>query len=262
MATSTANAAEERAEPSEEALSYWDEGESRPFVSALGSLGAVSALTVAGGYGKPHWTWGGVEVTGLSTFEFAMLSVGPRLALVLGDLTLKRRWTWAYVHRFLAAQPSYDADDLEVQRGTPARYEAWDLDLWGVFPLPHGFGQYDFGGTYVSGVPSDGTVFEEYNRIVMPNGWLWYARFGLGALLIDDRLGAGVLGELLVVPDRDNTWRLGPSLSFQATDHLCLLAVYTVPLSSPDELGAWLGAWGTLEARYAWASGEPRPAFP
>ena len=44
----------------------------RPFVSLAPAPGLVSMLDVAAGYGKPHWLWGGVEASGVT-------SVGERV---------------------------------------------------------------------------------------------------------------------------------------------------------------------------------------
>jgi hypothetical protein len=241
---------------------YWDEGEFRPFVSGALALGAVSSLEVAGGYGQPFWIWGGVEGTALTTFDFGMLSIGPRVSLVVVDLSLKRRINQTYAHGFLPEQESYSGSFVEDDHGPTIDYGAWDASLNGLFPTPGGIGVYELAATRVDGVPDDRDLFEEWQRVVMRHDWVYVVRLGWNALLLRERLAAGALGEFLTTEDRGNTWRVGPMIDYRFTDHLSATLVYTVPVASPDSLGAWTGSWGTLRLRYALATGEPRPAFP
>jgi len=241
---------------------YWERGEVRPFVSLAPALGAISSLEVAGGYGKPHWMWGGVEATALTSWEFGAVSAGPRLAFIVADLSLKRRQTWSYTHNFLPRLQAYDADDVEDGGDESAVYGAWDLSLNGLVPTPIGVGLYELAGTFVDGVPPNRDLLEEWQRVVVRGNSIVVARAGFAFWLIEDELSAGVLGEWLSAEGRGQTWRLGPLVDWAATDHLSLSAVYTVPISSPDDLGAWVGAWGTLRVRYAWASGEQQSRFP
>ena len=91
---------------------------------------------------------------------------------------------------------------------------------------------------------------------------VYVVRLGYSALLLQDRLAAGALGEFLTTEDRGDTWRVGPMLDYRFTDHFSATLVYTVPAASPDSLGPWTGSWGTVRVRYALATGEARPAFP
>lgn len=241
---------------------YWDEGEFRPFVSAALSVGAVSQLEVAAGYGQPFWIWAGVEGSAVTTIDFGAFTIGPRVSLVVADLSLKRRYNFTYAHGFLPQQDSYTGDDIEDDHGPSMEYGAWDASLNGIFPTPGGFGLYELGATRVDGVPDDRDLFEEWQRVVMRHEWVYIVRLGWNALLLEDRLAAGVLGEFLTTEDRGNTWRVGPMLDYRFTDHFSATLVYTVPVASPDSLGPWTGSWGTLRVRYAIATGEARPAFP
>jgi hypothetical protein len=250
-------------EPDEETTSlYWDQGEFRPFVSAALALGAVSSLEVAGGYGQPFWIWAGVEGTALTTFDFGMLSIGPRVSLVVVDLSLKRRIDQTYSHGYLPQQDSYSGSFVEDDHGPNIDYGAWDASLNGLFPTPGGFGVYELAATRVDDIPDNRDLFEEWHRVVMRERWVYAVRLGWSALAFRERLAAGALGEFLTTEDRGNTWRVGPMLDYRFTEHLSATLVYTVPVASPDSLGPWTGSWGTLRLRYALATGEPRPAFP
>jgi hypothetical protein len=242
--------------------SYWESGETRAFVAAAPQLGAVSSLELNAGYGKPYFIWGGLEGSALTTFDFGMLAVGPRVSALVVDVSLKRRWNQAYSHGFLPRRDSYTGAFVEGEHGAAAAYEAWDFSLGGFFPSFHGFGLYEFAATRVEGVPADRDLFEEWHRVVMSKDWVYAVRLGLALQLLDKKLAAGVLGEWLTTGDRGSTWRVGPLVDYQFTDHLSAGLVYTVPVSSPDSLGAWTGSWGTLRVRYTWASAESRPAFP
>ncbi len=206
--------------------------------------------------------WGGLEATGIAGPDFASLAAGPRLAFIVADLSLKRRRTWAHEHRFLTRQESYDADDLDSGDGAPSKYGAWDLSLSGLIPTPIGFGVYELAGTFVDGVPSGYDLFEEYQTVVVRGDSIFVVRAGFAFWLIRDKLVAGALGEWLSPEGREQTWRAGPLVNWTLTDHLSADLVYSLPVSSPDDLGLWSGAWGTARLRYTWASGEEKPAFP
>jgi hypothetical protein len=259
----TVGARAEEPAPSEPSPYYWDRGQVRPFVSVAPALGAVSTVDVVLGYGKPHWMWGGLEGTGLLTPEFAAVAGGPRLAFIIADLSLKRRQSFAYSRGFLLRQQRYSADDVNDAGGAAAEYGAWDASLSGVIPTPVGFGLWELAATFVDGIPAGRDVFEEYQRVVMRgNSAVWMVRGGFAFWLVKDTAALGALGEWLSAEDRGQTWRLGPFLDWTFTDHLGLTLVVTAPVSAPDDLGLVVGSWGTLRLRYAWASGEPQPAFP
>jgi len=241
---------------------YWDRGEVRPFLSLAPSLGALSGVEVVGGYGKPHWMWGGLEAGAFTTYDFAAVSGGPRLAFIVADLSLKRRQTWAYSHGVLAPQETYDADDVENGDGEVAQYGAWDVSLGGVIPTAVGFGLYELAATFVDGVPEGQDLFEEWQRVVVRGNSIYIVRAGFAFWLLPGQLAGGALGEWLSAEDRGQTWRVGPFLDWTLTDHMSVTAVYTLPVSSPDDLGPWVGSWGILRLRYTWASGEKSPAFP
>jgi len=56
--------------------------------------------------------------------------------------------------------------------------------------------------------------------------------------------------------------RLGPAGSLTLTDHIELNLALTFAVSSPDRLGAILGAYGVAGIRYKWATGEREPKLP
>jgi hypothetical protein len=79
----------------------------------------------------------------------------------------------------------------------------------------------------------------------------------------EDALKVGVLSEFLVGTGRGKSvTRIGPLVALQLTDHLEAFGLVTFAVSSPDQLGLTLGAYGMASVRYRWASGERAPKLP
>src|SRR6266446_3233999 len=77
-------------------LSYWQDGEPRPFVASRLEVGLYAKEQLAVGYGMPYWANTTVEAFVMSTPSFAAGYVGVRGSLPFLDLRVGARDTYSY----------------------------------------------------------------------------------------------------------------------------------------------------------------------
>ncbi|MET0387768.1 MAG: hypothetical protein ABW321_17485 [Polyangiales bacterium] len=244
---------------------YWSVGKPRFFISTRTEIGAPYAKPYfSAGWGLPHWIWLGVDVNAIITTEVAETFAGLRLASPILDVSLALRDTWSFGKPFLQPRASYNAEQVFEQPGALARYLVMEGDAVLLIPLPHAALVGNVVMVDVLNMPRDRYVYEESYRLVIKNRLLFVLRMAvLARFLHENAARLGVLAEYGFNTGRSKgVWRVGPILSVQLTDHLQLNAGCTITVSSPDQLGLTLGAYGVAGVRYQWATGEARPALP
>jgi hypothetical protein len=153
---------------------------------------------------------------------------------------------------------------LSVDGREHARYLAWELELSGLVPLFGGYAIWILDLDKTVDVPSGLAVYEESNRVVIDHPlllatrWGYVYPFGKNGMF---KLGAA-LDAIWMKGRPSGVWRVGPLGLVALTDHLDLLGLATVSVSTPDDLGFILGTWAVLGLRYKWATGERSPHFP
>lgn len=233
---------------------YWADGPLRPFVAGLVDLGLSVRGKLMVGYGKPHWTWVGLELEGLSTTEMGFADVRARMALVLVDLAVSYRKTYAYRRSYLDREAHYTDGDLKG--GPKARYDSLDLWAWGLIPAGRGYVDWEFEALRVYDVPPGREVYEEWLRTPMRLPWATACRLAYAHTFMEGKLALGLMGEWLWPGARGSLYRMGPLGSFTFSPHWDVTALLTVAVHAPDDLGFYNEIWGTLRARYRFASGE------
>ena len=255
------------AEPREERpeFGYWSQGRPRWFVSTKSDLGTPYVKPYfSAGYGMPHWIWAGVDVNAISTLEFLQGYAGVRASTPILDVAFGVRDTLSFGKPFLAPAPTFTRDDVLEASGPKARYWAWEAEIVAVAPLPHAALVADFIAVRTLDVPDQAYVYEESYRAVVAKPLFAVLRVAAVArVLREDALKIGVLTEYVFGTGRDkNVIRAGPAAVLQLTDHLQALGTLTLAVSSPDNLGLALGAYGVAGLRYQWATGEAEPKAP
>jgi hypothetical protein len=244
---------------------YWSQGKPRLFLATRSELGTPYAKPyLSAGYGMPHWIWTGVDVNGIVTMDFAQAYGGVRAATPIIDLAFGLRDTWSFTRPFLSPQTSFRRSEVVDGPGRVQRYWAWEAEAVAVAPLPHSGIVADFIIVRSLDVPKGMYIYEESYRAVVKNPLFFVLRVAAVArFLNEDSFKVGVLSEYVFGTGREKpVVRLGPAGSLQLTDHLEVNAVLTLAVSSPDNLGLALGAYGVAGVRYRWATGEPDPKLP
>jgi hypothetical protein len=233
---------------------YWSTARTRVFVSGVADLGALARVRGSFGYGKPHWTWGGIEAEAVSTSEVGFGVVRARLALLIADLAIAYRHTWSYRRSFLTREQRYE--DADLRTGPLARYHSLDMWLWGVIPAGSGYVDWEFEALRVY-VPSGVDVYEEWLRTPLRPPWGTVCRLGYVHMFFDQRVSAGAIGEWVWPGPTGSVYRVGPLLSYAFGPHWDFTLLLTAVVYGPDELSFFNGLWGTARFRFKFASGEP-----
>ena len=215
---------------------------------------------LASGYGKPHWSWVGAEISPSITSSGVLEYGGLRAAFRYLDLRAGWRYVFSFSHRLLAPKESYGRDDIDTRAGPPSRYVALNGELTFSVPLLVG-GLFGLASAYgLLGVPAGMYVFEEALHTVVKPAFVARGRLGYAFTFRDLTLGA--FGEVIENPGRGQpTVRVGPSAGLQISDHLDLFATFAFVATGPDTSGLTGGDLGTLGVRYRRASGESVPAY-
>lgn len=253
LLASARGAAQEQRSPSRAFPDDWSQGKSRLFAGFSGQLGSVARSDVTLGYGKPNWTWIGVESDGQTSADMAMTRVRGRLALVVADLAVGWGRVWSYRHTTLPAQPKYRT--LTEPGRDDAGYRSMQLWLYGFLPGPHGYIDWQFDAVRVYGVPDGEAVYEELLRVVVFPPWVVAGRLGYAYQFANKRAAIGVLAEALWPGKRDDyVARIGPMFSWAFSKHLDVNVNVTTVVHSPDDLNVYENLWGAIRARYRTAT--------
>jgi hypothetical protein len=249
--------------------SHWLEGAERSFLAATFDVGFIYVRpTLILGVGQPHHRWFGLEAYAGISQSAGSEYVGLRGILPYLDARAGVRYLYAIDQYFLAPQPFYTREDIEVDLFGRSHYLAVETELRGMVPIPGGRLIAVATGYLTLGVPEDRYLFEEALKVVINPPVVWRARLGYLATIgwgteSEDQLHFGPAVEVIHNPERGAvTLRLGPLLSVPLTGHLEAMGAVMIAVSSPDQLGLAGADYGTLGLRYRWATGDPSPAFP
>jgi hypothetical protein len=242
---------------------YWELGQTRPFLAGSVDAGfPYFRPRFAAGYGRPFWSWLGVEAYP----ALALGGVGPYVgaAAAVPGLTLRAggRYFYPFSRSLLTPGDRFTRADIDLAEGPKSDYLAFEAEVAATAPLFSGSVFGVLTGIRTSGVSPDYYLFEESLRVVMKPPYVWRAR--LGYLLALSRNGAirvGAAGDLIGLPGRGEfVVRAGllasVSISAQLEAQVSLIPV----LVSPDTLGLAGGDFGQLGLRYSFATdSKPDP---
>jgi hypothetical protein len=246
-------------------LSYWDQGEARPFVASQIEVGLYVKPQISVGYGLPYWINTIAEVFAITTTSFGGVYGGIRGTLPFLDVRIGTRYTWSYHRSFLPPQAHYVSDDVTSSQGRPlAHYLSLETELTGIVPLLNGYLVPVITIYNIPNTPEGMFVFDESLRGITDPPWIMGFRLAYAHNFgRNDFIKAGVLTELVTLGGRSDTiFRMGPAAVVSITDHLTAQGTLSVVVKSPDSLGLFNGSFGVFGVAYRWATGDPHPAFP
>ncbi|AGP33476.1 hypothetical protein [Sorangium cellulosum] len=246
--------------------SYWARSAgARPFVSAVLELGVIYYRpSLALGFGKPHWSWLGIEGYASVSPSGGAEYVGLRAALPGVEIRGGARYAFSTSQYFLEPRASYTRRETELMEGPLSRYVAGEIEVSGSIPLLGGslFGVAT--GYAVLGAPEGLYLYEEALHTVMKPPYLYRARLGfMGEMDKFGELRFGAAAEVIGNPGRGSVIvRVGPMLAIALTHHLDAVGTAMVVAATPDRLGLLGADLGQLGLRYRWATGDRWPEFP
>jgi hypothetical protein len=242
---------------------YWELGRTRPFIATTVDFGVPYLKPrFMAGYGRPFWSWIGVEaypvigLSGTGQYVGAAASI-PGLTLRGGS-----RYFYPFTRTLLTPKESYTRSDISLLGGPRADYLAYEGELIGTAPLFSGSVFGVLTGYRLSLVAPGYYIFEDSLRAVMKPPYVWRARAGyLLALGRDGAIRLGGAAELIGLPGRNEfVVRGGVIASVAVSAQLEAQASLIPVLVSPDSIGLAGGDFGQLGVRYSWASSsKPDP---
>src|SRR5690606_17216614 len=130
------------------------------------------------GYGRPYWSWIGVETAPLSGLGGIGYYTG--LAATLPWLTLRAgsRYFYPYSRTLLAPSDHYEATDLQRVSGPAGDYVAYEAEATVTAPLSHGSVFGVLTGMRTELVPEGYYLYEESLKVIMAPPYAWRARLG------------------------------------------------------------------------------------
>jgi hypothetical protein len=238
---------------------HWTREPGRPFLSIRADLGYLYFKPrVSFGYGKPFYTWVGMDVVPSVTPESGGGYAGPRLQLDWFELRAGARFVHAFGGQYLAAEPSFTIVNLDEYGGSTENY--LDLEVEAAAAIPAGPGSIlaAFMAESIQLVPKGFDVYEETLHVVAAPPQLYRARLGYTFILGREHTARlGPLVEDIELPDRQaRVVRVGLTGAFDIDDHLAVVATVLVPVYSPDSLGLAGADYTELGVLYRWATGH------
>jgi hypothetical protein len=244
---------------------YWSAGESRPFLGAVFETGGISVRTeLDAGWGRPHYSWIGGEVTSSISLRGLSAFTGVRGVLPFGSVRFGGRYVASIQQRFIEDSPIISRPMLEVDEGPRSRYASLDGEVQFEIPLPIG----KLGGVASAhglfGIPEGFFVFEDGLRMIAAGPFVGRGRVQYLAGIGDTpTFRVGGIVEVMGDPQREAVWfRTGPAVAVSLTHHLEAVGVAALTLLSPDEIGLAGADLGQIGLRYRWATGDLWPEFP
>lgn len=238
--------------------SYWQRGRSRHFLSAQIDVGLLFFRPrLSAGYGRPYYSWLGLEANPIVSGEGVGAWFGLRAASPVGDLRIGGRYRYTFRRSFLPPRESYDREEIERRNGPHSSYVSLEAELTGYLPLGPGLVISELAGTAVQGVDDGYYLYEETIRVVLKPPFVWRARLGY-ALGFGERkkLRVGGVLEVVGIPGRETAiLRGGLVVRLRLYNHLEARGTFIPVLVSKDSLGLAGADAYMIGVRYRWATG-------
>ncbi len=244
---------------------YWAAGKPRWFLASDFDVGVISFRPQAHlGWGRPHDSWGGLEVTPQVSLSGVSLYAGPTISVPGITLRGGARYFASADRYLLQERETYTREQLEIEVGPLSRFLSVEGELSLDIPLPLGSLNATASVHYLNGVPEPFNVFEQSLRVVVDPPLVWRSRtaylVGLGKY---ETMRLGGLLEFVGVPKRDEVMvRVGPAMTVSLTHHLQAVAAASFSIESKDNIGLESADFGQISLRYRWATGDRWPEFP
>jgi hypothetical protein len=232
---------------------YWELGRSRPFLAGSVEAGyPYLKPRFAAGYGRPFWSWLGVEAYPLVAFGGVGGYIGVSAGVPGFTLRSGGRYFYSFERTLLPPQPRYTRTETELAQGPAGDYVAHEAEATGTVPLFSGSLFAVLTGYRVTQVQPGYYLFEDNLRVVMEPPYVWRARLGyLLALSANGAIRVGTAGEVIGLPGRDAlVVRAGLLASVSISAQLEAMISLIPVIWSPDSLGLSGGDFGQLGIRY------------
>lgn len=240
---------------------YWEGQPSRWFASGMVHVGAYSGARLSTGFGKPHWTWVGLQSQVATSSQFVAAEIALRADMLGINANIGLRRIWTYGHRRPLLKPTYEDSDLVDGSHPLSRYNSLFAGLWGFVPVGPTLAYWEASGLYVPGMGTGRALFSEFFRYTMDGSTAAMVRAVVWYKFLEDSLLIGPAFDSAFDGNRPAVIRLGGSAIYRLSAHLTIQALLTVPVSSPDNIGWFTQSWGAGQIAFTYATDEPAPGL-
>jgi hypothetical protein len=238
-------------------LARWKDGEARAFVGATVDVGYLYLRPrFQLGFGRPHWSWGGVELSPIVSLNGFGGYAGLRGALPSVDLRVGARGFASFERAFLEARPRHERISLASTASAPARYVTLEAELNGHLRLGPGELLATTSLSAVLGAPGGAHVYEETLMVITAPPWIARGRLAYAWFPFSGaHHSIAAVVDVLALPARGAAVvRVGVVLRVLMTPSLEVRGTFVPSVAGPDAIGVLAGDFTELGVRYRWAS--------
>ncbi len=236
--------------------SRWRVGKERWFVSSRVDGGFFFLRPrVSLGYGKPHYSWTGIDLVPIVSTSAIGGYGGFRLERDFFSLRTGALYQYSYNRSYLPEQASYDRRDIDLLDGPRASYLLGDSEL--EFYLPIGVFRFrsETQAIYAGLMPDDRRLYLDTMWVVIGPGLTFRQRIGFEYFFEFADIGLTPLAEIVWLEERSETVvRAGFQARWLLSDEFQLRTSALPVFLSPDTLGRASGDVLEIALRWAWAT--------
>lgn len=234
----------------------WRNGRERWFLSSRVDGGFFFLRPrVSVGYGRPHYSWTGLDVVPIVSTSAVGGYGGLRIERDFFTFRVGSLYQYSFNRSYLPRQESYDRRDIDLLVGERASYVLGDSEL--EFYVP--FGAFRFRSEtqaiYAGLIPDERRLYLDTMWVVIGPGVTLRQRVGFEYFLEFADVGFTPAAELVWLEERAETvLRVGFQARWLLADEFQLRTSVLPVVLSPDSLGRASGDVLEVALRWAWAT--------
>jgi hypothetical protein len=243
----------------------WRNGAERWFVATRLDAGFFFLRPrVSTGYGRPHYSWIGVDVVPILSTSAVGGYMGGRVEGNYFELRSGMLFQYSFNRSYLPAASNYGRRDIDIIEGPRAQYWLWDSELELYLPLGRVKLRSQTQPVFAGGLPEDHNLYIDTLWVVAGPGLTLRERFGMEFFWPGTNIGITPAVEVLWLEARNTAVvRAGVQLRWLLCDEFEVRTTILPVVYSPDQLGRSGGDVLELALRWRWASPEapgPNPS--
>lgn len=234
----------------------WSQGKKRFFFASRVDLGFFFLRPrLSLGYGKPHYSWVGFDVTPIVSTSATGGYMGGRFESDYFEVRSGMLYQYSFNRSYLPAESSYDRRDIDVLDGPRAQYWLWDSELELYLPLGPVRLRSVTHPVFAGGFPDDHYLYIDTLWLVAGPGLTFRERLGLEFFWPGTNIGITPAAELIWLDARDEfIVRAGVQLRWLLCDEFEVRTTVMPVIQSPDNLGRASGDVLEFALRWRWAT--------
>jgi hypothetical protein len=236
--------------------SRWSRGTNRWFIASRLDIGFFFLRPrLSAGFGKPHYSWVGVDATPILSTSAVGGYTGVRAEGKYFEARTGTLYQYSFNRSYLPAAPSYGRRDIDVLEGPRAQYWMWDSELELYLPLGAVRLRSQTQTVFAGGMPDDHYLYVDTLWVVAGPGMTVRQQIGIEFFLRGTNIGITPAAEFLWLDARNTSVvRVGAQLRWLLSDEFEVRTTILPVVYSLDHLGRASGDVLEIALRWRWAS--------